>query len=345
MCIDPPKNGKMSDYTDTLTKGRRISYWWSDEDGWLKGNISKSLYKVTGALTICWKIKVDFDNGDRHLLEFEPSEKRWKVFHSNKKTEAKEEEPKNKAAKKPAAKKSVKSVGEKKAQKVSKKSKSDKKVVGMVEKAKPAKKSVSAAPQKPKKQSTLSFGANLQSKIQEVSSRMHTASASAAAAASKRSLEGELVNYSPNSIIAVKAAHAKLPTAILSTQSIGHSDKSPPGVLSPTQEEGRKVSHDIEKKRIRDRSLQVSLISPPSPSGNTEQASAKHAKSVKTSGNSGNPTVMQSLYKKECGKADDFVDYMTASSKSNAKEPSAAAAASSPESKDDSDLELKLDNG
>ena len=33
----------MTDYTDILQKGQRIAYWWSDEDSWLKGTISKAI--------------------------------------------------------------------------------------------------------------------------------------------------------------------------------------------------------------------------------------------------------------------------------------------------------------
>ena len=120
--LNKPQGGRITDYIDTLKKGQRVSYWWSDEDGWLPGYVSKTLNKVVSASTIRWTVKVNFDNTDVHTLNFHPLEKRWKVFHSNKKPEAakkEEDEPKKKSAaaattKKPTTKKSNKAVGDKK---------------------------------------------------------------------------------------------------------------------------------------------------------------------------------------------------------------------------------------
>ena len=49
---------------------------------------------------------------------------------------------------------------------------------------------------------------------------------------------------------------------------------------------------------------------------------------------------MQMLYKKKNDKAEEFVDYMTKSDETKDKETASSPA----ESKDDGDLELKLDN-
>ena len=238
-----------------------------------------------------------------------------------------------------------------------------------------------------------------------------------------------LVNYSPNSILAVRAAHAKTddPTAAhrhhhhhhhrprpLSTASIGYSPSLPPGTLSPNEKK-RKHSRELERKRSRTASVQVSLISPPSPAhhvardggggGGPERkkrrasfataggAAATQAKSTAlagvgrgsdgaaavdksrgTSSSSGcgggggegvsDQTAVvsiQSLYRRESGKAGEFVDYMTTgptaatttatkskskstNNNSGKKAGAETAASSSPESSaDDGDLELKLD--
>mmetsp|Transcript_27276 Transcript_27276/g.58401 ORF Transcript_27276/g.58401 Transcript_27276/m.58401 type:complete len:594 (-) Transcript_27276:674-2455(-) len=334
------QDGRITDYTDTLQKGQRIAYWWSDEDGWLKGNVTKALTKVVTASTIRWPVKVDFDNGDKHSLDFHPLEKRWKVFHSNEKPsaeKAKDEQIKKSATvKQIASKKTSKPVvGDQKDGKV----KADKKAK-TAKKAGEKNKTAKATKTKENKQMktpTLSFGSELQSKIKEISSKMHTA---------KSASEGGLVNYSPNSILAVKAAHAKSPMASLSTESIGFSESFPPDTLSPAGK--KKLPQDIEENRARAASSQVSLISSRtslSKSWNSEvvqsKGSSKYAKSIKASDNGGPQTVLQSLYKKESDKAEDFVDFMTDSSKIKGKEKSTVA--SSPGSDDDGDLELKMD--
>lgn len=74
------KDGKMADYLDALRAGRRISYWWSTEEGWLDGRVSKAPAKVVTKNTIRWKIGVVFDNGDGHALDFHPREGRWRVL-------------------------------------------------------------------------------------------------------------------------------------------------------------------------------------------------------------------------------------------------------------------------
>ena len=242
-----------------------------------------------------------------------------------------------------------------------------------------------------------------------------------------------LVNYSPNSILAVRAAHAKTDGAApataahrprpppLSTASIGYSPSLPPGTLSPNEKK-RRHSRELERKRSRTASVQVSLIGPPpSPAarvardgggGGPERkkkraslatagcaaatqkmtkaaalaggdrgadgaaaveksrgASSSSSSSSSSSGGGGGrgkgvsdqPAVVsiQSLYKREIGKAGEFVDYMTTgptaasttatkskstNNNSGKKAGAETKASSSPESSaDDGDLELKLD--
>ena len=356
-----------------LTKGHRVAYWWSDDDGWLKGNVSKSLTRVVGASTIKWNVRVDFDNGDKHTLSFHLFEKRWKVFHSNEKPYSDEgkEEPQKKAAaalKNPVDKKSSKSVGEKKDvnSKAQKKDKAVKKTGEKDKKAKASKKTASKSSangtetkpaSKPtaargdaqmKQPASLSFGPNLQSKIKEISSKIHTAAKTLSEGS------GGLVNYSPNSILTVKAAHAKtstVPDATVSTKSIGYSSSLPSGALS--QDEAKKrLSKDMHQKVAQAASSQVSLISPQSPKNfECQKLAAKPTKALQSKGSMefarsikslemGQKTVMQSLYRKECKKAEHFVDYMMGPSKVGGEKTSVA---SSPESQGEDDLELKLD--
>ena len=107
----------MIDYIDTLQDGQRISYWWSDEDGWLRGTISKGLKKIVTASTIKWTIAVAFDNGEKRTLPFHPLDKRWKVFHSSVKPSItlSPDEPKKKSVsvKFPVSTKATKAMGEK----------------------------------------------------------------------------------------------------------------------------------------------------------------------------------------------------------------------------------------
>lgn len=338
-----------------------------------------------------------------HTLNFHPLEKRWKVFNSNKKPAALGE-PKKKAAVKKSSTTTTIKLGEKKADKkikptVSKKSgDKDKKAKAIKKKPVAVKAAKPSKGGKQMKQSTLSFGTKLQSKIKEVSSKMHTskaaskatASSTAAkvkslstatkAAATKSSSTTEtnvanvasatklvvskngLVRYSPNAILAVKAVHTKStsptqPTPSFSTVSIGYCETLPPGTLSPDKKDGKKLSKKLEQNRKRKAPAQLSLISgdvtlisPPSPQPkgypiqlnavssavSQSQSSSIYAKSRKVD-KKGEETVMKTLYKKECDKAEEFVDYM----KGEKKDDDASEAGS----KDDSELELKLDQG
>lgn len=335
-----------------------------------------------------------------HTLNFHPLEKRWKVFNSNKKPAALGE-PKKKAAVKKSSTTTTIKLGEKKADKkikptVSKKpGDKDKKVKAVKKKPAAVKAAKPSKGGKQMKQSTLSFGTKLQSKIKEVSSKMHTSkaaskstsssttakaktsSSAAAKAASKSSSTTEtnvasatklvvskngLVRYSPNAILAVKAVHTKSksptqPTPSFSTVSIGYCETLPPGTLSPDKKDGKKLSKKLEQNRKRKAPAQMSLISgdvtlisPPSPQPkgypiqlnavssavSQSQSSSIYAKSRKVD-KKDEETVMKTLYKKECDKAEEFVDYM----KGEKKDDDASEAGS----KDDSELELKLDQG
>lgn len=341
----------------------------------MPGYVSKALTKHVTASSIKWTVKVNFDNGDVHSLSFHPLEKRWRVFQSNKKPVAAattaEETTSNKkkaaAAKKSVTKKTT-AVGEKKKDgKVKadkKKKKAGEKDKKVVKAKKSTAKSTNSATSKSKggkqmKQSTLSFGSQLQSKIKEVSSKMHTAKKADAAAGSDESekksittatVGGGLVRYSPNTIIAIKAAHAKSqsnsPEAAQPPVSIGYCETLPPGTLSPDKKNGRKVPIALEKAYRKRAPTQLSLIGHTSPQLNNAKQAAKtallqsqqgsnkdnHANSTK----SDNEQTMKNLYKKECNKAKEFVAQMKTEEKSN-------SSSSSPESQGDGDLELKLD--
>ena len=257
-----------------------------------------------------------FDNGDVHSLTFHPLEKRWKVFHSNK-PGAPPPEPVKKVA---ASTSKATAAGEKKD---GKKVKADKKAKG--EKGKAAKSSSSSAKYSAQTKSTtnhqpaLSFGTNLQSKIKEISSKMHTA---------KTNSSENRPGLSSPSMLAVKAAHAKSPMKSHSTKSIGYSASFPHGITKDIREE-------------------ATVRPPPSPkhSGSTDttqvfksQGSMAYAKSLKSSSTGGgSSTVMQNLYKSECNKAEKFVDYMT--------DPNNMGQAKKPQSlpvDDEGYLELKL---
>lgn len=312
------------------------------EDGWLKGTISKALNKTVTTSTIRWCVSVNFDNGNKHKLDFHPKDKRWKVFYDGVNLEAAASSSAKPSAKKTTASKSSSakfSVAQTKGQKLPAKAHAhEMKAQGV------------------KKDSGLqapSFGSQLQSKIKELSSKMHKANAS-----SSGGDDAGLVNYSPNSILAVKAAHAKAAMASsYSTDSLGASPSCPPDIHGPDG----KANHaqGLKDKAARARATQVSLISPPSPAlgthheaarteGNAPSGSWKDAKAMSSKSSMsycesmklpGAQTVSQSIYKNQCEKADQFVGYMTGPSKASKKGES-----SSPGS-GDGDLELKLDEG
>eukprot|EP00581_Thalassiosira_minuscula_P016412 CAMPEP_0183715212 /NCGR_PEP_ID=MMETSP0737-20130205/9539_1 /TAXON_ID=385413 /ORGANISM="Thalassiosira miniscula, Strain CCMP1093" /LENGTH=718 /DNA_ID=CAMNT_0025944301 /DNA_START=357 /DNA_END=2513 /DNA_ORIENTATION=- len=270
------QDGKMADYTSILTKNTRISYWWSDEDGWLRGKLTKCLSKVVTASKIRWTVRVHFDNGDDHTLDFHPKEKRWKVFECSEKelaSDATDAGAKALEKKKCAAKKSK--AAKEKAAKENKNKKDGKKSTkkaAAVEKGSQKTKAAEASAKSTDKTNATqtqakpaTFGPELQSKIKEMSSKMH-----AAAKNPSSSNDTGLVRYSPNSILAVRAAHARISTsanphqstkkqASHSTQSIGFSSSLPPGTLSP-DDSRRKHSRDMEDRRTRESKVQMSLI-------------------------------------------------------------------------------------
>mmetsp|Transcript_21752 Transcript_21752/g.52594 ORF Transcript_21752/g.52594 Transcript_21752/m.52594 type:complete len:641 (-) Transcript_21752:438-2360(-) len=374
------QDGRTADYADVLTTGRRISYWWSQEDGWLPGCVTKSLHKIVTPQTIRWSVGIDFDNGDQHAaLGFHPLEKRWKVLgvvdgrpsSSSGPAAAKAEPGEHESA--PQAKES----SPKKKRKKKKKStepKTSKSSESAGSKAKAAKEKAAArsfSASKPKvdgptytnahtharthtqERPSFSFGARLQSKIKEAASKMRAAADGAPAA------EG-LVSYSPNSILAVRAAHARTPAkapAGSSTRSIGFSSPLPPGTLSTNDAEGCAARYPpsatapstvASASRAAPTAKDASAVSS---RGDGEamhsRASAEYARSIRlSSGGDGGPTVMQSLYRRERERADDFVDYMTKPSGKDGEERGCAAREpSSPEGSEDGDLELTLDQG
>jgi len=342
------QDGRIVDHIPNLQKGQRIAYWWSTEDGWLKGTIAKALSKVVTASIIKWTVKVDFDNGDNHTLNFHPSEKRWKICASNKKEPRAEKAKddmsattvKKPASKKPASKpiaeeKDGKAKTEKRAKPLHKTGDKDKAVQDKAKSAKVKSKGI-----KQVKTPTLSFGSNLQSKIKEISSRMHKTSSQATASGSSGGFEG----CSPNSARAVKAAHAKSPMASgtnICTETIGFSEPFLPNTLSTAG-----------KKTLPYALSQVSLVSSKHSSASTRslngkavagksQDSSNYAKSLNS--NEGPQSVLQNVYRNETKKAEAFVDFMTNSPiKTNGKAQSDVA--SSPGS-EDSGLELEMDNG
>ena len=264
------------------------------EDGWLKGTVTKPLNKVVTKTTIGWFVNVRFDNGDNHRLDFDPKERRWKVLP----------EDWNAAAGQARASSVKPSATAKVAFRLTK----GQAQPGKATTHEKEKKVNAAAP---------SFGPQLQSKIKELSSKMH-----------KETSSGEIDVDGLASVIA-KTTHAK-----------------------PSS----KSSHDTKKKAAKARPEQASLISPSSPTQGSHgvertegtaatgswkdaeavrsQASMDYAESMKAPGAH---TVSHDLHKGECEKAEKFVNYMTEPSKANKRTSSSPGSG-------DGDLELKLDH-
>jgi hypothetical protein len=329
------QDGKLADYVPILQKDQRISYWWSDEDGWLRGNISKGLKRVVTTSTIKWTLTVAFDNGDKQTLTFHPQDKRWRVFHprgteaidkSKKKPPVIEKQTpasSSDTAKLPVGETGVvqrKTTSNTKSNANRKSANEEKKAAKSNEKSASASNSTSTSKPKGYKQLSLSFGVQLQSKVQEVASKIHTSS-----------------NL-------VTALHATALDSCVPVESTGIGSSVHPKCLS---------SNDSKQKPLPDNgetvvaccnvtTQVVSRTSSPSSKHNT--TSIKNSKSHTTPlpappGKS----VLQTLYKKECGKANDFVDYMTTSSNSMTSKRDRVGSALSPGSDDGRSLELILD--
>lgn len=282
------QDGKFTDYVNTLTKGRRIAYWWSEEDSWLEGTICKSLSKSVTTSIIKWTIRVDFDNGDVHTLVFHPNEKRWKAFYPRTAT----------ATKKPAPNKSDVPKEEPKAATGEMTKAARKPKVGKSTKSQAMKIASKPLPQDMK----ISFGPELSYKLKQMSTKICSAKASSTddvranqssskIVTKKVSTKGSAASYPTKT-----AANCKTATATGFAQK---SEEPPESKLKP---------HEVYRS----------------------EGSLKYASNMNGTGQS----VGQGLYKSECDKAGQFVDYMV---------PKTASSPSSDSSV--GDLELKLNHG
>ena len=123
------------------------------------------------------------------------------------------------------------------------------------------------------------------------------------------------------------------------------------GTLSP---DGKKMglTRGMDERAARTAAVQSLLIRPrsrPAPqvvAAKQSKGSIEYAESLKkaSSVEGAQRTVMQSLYKSECAKAEKFVNFMTGnSSKTSSREKSPSTVASG--NKEGDDLELKLEKG
>jgi len=405
------KDGKITHHIATLIIGTRIAYWWSDIDGWLPGHIVKVPYKYSTSTTIGYKVGVDFDNGDRdQLLTFNPKEERWRIYigDNDNNISGGGTTTKHAQAKKDDLSKDMK---------MKKRTDEKKKNVKNIKVKDESTSSSSLLTSMTIRNATMKSGkkedaSDFVDRMMMTTTAATTTTKKSAIPTNKKDGDGKdlLVRYSPASILAVRAAHAKSSTTLLvpgsstsvattssssslgqssslggiqsstttllphSTTSIGYSPSLPRGTLSPN-EKSKRHSRELERKVKSTKAYQVSLISPQDPMStsttminNNETKKKKYSKtqvttttttvtgatsiklSTKTKKIDNNKTTtttttttvdsaitLQGLMKRECNRADVFVDYMTASTKVG------VAAASSPESMESDSLELKLD--
>lgn len=290
LSLTATQDGKITDYTNNLQNGQRISYWWSDTDGWLKGTISKGLKRIVTTSTIKGTITVVFDNGDKHTLPFHPQDKRWKMFHpQNVRSLLITDRPK-----KPPVSEKINPVpldvnnpvGHQDAYHAevsNKESNANRKLKDADKKLVKSNEKFTTSESKRYKQLPLSFGSQLQSKVQEVASKIHTSTAT-----------NKVMNaaVSGSCFPAVESGfHAPLPP------------KTRTNDVTET-----KTSLDVGEESVaRALTLHVSTSSPPSKRSNSKYSTKSSISHTRPS-----QTVLQTLYKKECGKATEFVDYMTA---------------------------------
>lgn len=180
------------------------------------------------------------------------------------------------------------------------------------------------------------------------------------------------------------ASSAPKEASTFSMSCIGRGSSLPRGTLSPDKDR-RRLPQDVEDGAARRAAARPSPIRPPPPSAGAARDSEKKAKLIgvkkskgttehmtgnrgtemlankfkgsmeyaeslkKTSSSGSRRTVMQSLYRSECGKAEKFVDFMTGgpSRAANDEEKGASAVplSLSREMDEDDDLELKMDQG
>ncbi len=280
----PSKDGKITDYTDLLQKGQRVSYWWNDEDGWFKGSISKGLERVVTTSSIKWTVTVTFDSGDKRTLSFHPRDKRWQVLHPRTDLSS--------LAAYPAQSKTALPVGEKGDVHIeysNKKPKANRRLANVGKNVVKSNEKSSTLKSKGYKQLSLSFGLQLQSKVQEVASKIQSASTSA------------------------KTRHT-MPAE--SAEETGKSALLPP---KTTTSNDAKNSQDIREDLVAcENASQVSVISSLSlkhcnPTAKPSETSLKSSTSL----TSPSQLILKTLYKKECEKANEFVGYMTAPTKTN----------------------------
>merc|ERR1719253_2486899 len=197
------------------------------------------------------------------------------------------------------------------------------------------KKSVSKKQPLPQSISAMSFGPHLQSKLKQLSSKIHM----------NVSRDDALVSYSPNSILAVHHAHARSPPAA--------GPSRPPGTLPVRGAQDAAEEGGTRTGAARAASRPRHPVMTPPGAGNGMRRAEEDTDGIgggklrgATEASSGKPTmVLQELYKSQCKKADTFVDYMVgrpeAKAAGNGKQ---AAVASSPSSSsEEGGLELKLD--
>ena len=357
---------------------------------------------------------VDFDNGDRNqLLTFNPKEERWRIYIGDNDNNISGDGTTTKHAQ-------AKKVDLSKDMKMKKRTDEKKKNVKNIKVKDESTSSSSLLTSMTIRNATMKSGkkedvSDFVDRMMMTTATATTTTKKSAIPTNKKDGDGKdlLVRYSPASILAVRAAHAKSSTALLvpgsstsvattsssssslgqsssfggiqsstttllphSTTSIGYSPSLPRGTLSPN-EKSKRHSRELERKVKSTKAYQVSLISPQDPMStsttminNNETKKKKYSKtqvttttavtgatsiklSTKTKKIDNNKTTttaattttttvdsaitLQGLLKRECNRADVFVDYMTASTKVG------VAAASSPESMESDSLELKLD--
>jgi hypothetical protein len=362
-------------------------------DGWLTGHVVKVPTKYSTSTTIGYKVGIDFDNGDRNqLLTFNPKDERWRIYNIGEKrnddgsgggggagttthAQAKKDDLSNKEMKKTTEKKkkNVKN-------NIKVKDQSTSLVVATRRDAKTAK-SV-------KKEDVSDFVDRMMLTTTTTTS-MTTATKMSSIPTNNKDKDSKelLVRYSPASILAVRAAHAKSSTTTsvasatsssssgifpsssstsTTTTTIGYSPSLPRGTLSPN-EKSKRHSRELERKVKSTKAYQVSLICPQDPMMSTasttimmntnEMKKKKYSKTptaatpgatsstklptkdnnnkttTTTTSTVDNAVTLQGLMKRECNRADVFVDYMTASTKVGV----------APESTESDSLELKLD--
>lgn len=197
------QDGKIADHVPIFQAGRRVAYWWSDEDGWLPGTVAKALSRVVTASTIKWTVKVAFENGDAHVLAFHPTEQRWKAWMPAE--EPSSAESVNASPRKKTAGKAGKAKPEVNGKKTGEKSDIPRvkppAAAKMPRKSQASKKPPATTRPLPQSAPSLSFGPGLQSRLKELSSKMHTTSVAAAR-------DGDALRPSPHSVCAARAANA-----------------------------------------------------------------------------------------------------------------------------------------